>query len=131
MHVNAAHNYCPTLTDCLQFEEKYLSQAAEGGFKAAQDLKAALRKYLITVSANFVAMPIMLRAYASLDGLSTALKRAGMIAEAGNLPLFARGFSQADALFDFVFVGSGKESADHKIKGTIRCCLSPDIQLGL
>jgi hypothetical protein len=59
----------------------------------------------------------MIKAYANVDGLSGALRRAGMSQAAENLPLFARGFSQADGLVDFVAVGSGKDRADKKILG--------------
>lgn len=38
--------------------------------------------------------------------------------ESSSMSLFAHGFNQRQALFDFVDVGPGKEGADNKVRGT-------------
>lgn len=91
-----------------------------GGANAAHDLKCAIQEYFVKDWPHLVKLPLMVKAYANIDGLSTALRRAGMLEAADRLPLFALGFSQADSLFDFVAVGNGKERADHKIRGKRR-----------
>ncbi|KAH6643112.1 hypothetical protein C7974DRAFT_117267 [Boeremia exigua] len=52
-----------------------------------------------------------------MDGISGHLSRVGLIKSSVALWDFAKGFSQAHAGSDFVFVGSGKDRADKKIKG--------------
>lgn len=65
-------------------------------------------------------MPIHIKAFANVKGLGEALQRAGSITNTINFRDFITGFNMRDELFDFIDVGSGKERADFKIRGTIR-----------
>lgn len=59
----------------------------------------------------------------NLDGLAKKLHAAGIIpntTENPTLAAFGRGFGRSQPLFSFVDVGSGKESADHKIRELLR-----------
>lgn len=62
----------------------------------------------------------MAKAFASAEGLPHLLVKAG-IAKPGDsqqfLSRFTSGFSQVEAMFDFVLVRGGKESADQKLIG--------------
>ena len=61
--------------------------------------------------------PIMARIYANFNGLSTTLVRKGYSSSASKLAPFARGFTRAQPLFDFIDVGGEKEGVDYKIRG--------------
>ena len=63
---------------------------------------------------------IIVRAFANVKSLTKALHRDGKMRDNADLASFARGFTQRQGLFDFVDVGSGKEEADEKIRGTSR-----------
>jgi len=84
------------------------------------NLKTAVQQYLKSVDPRQAGLPIMARAFASGDGLTTLLVKAG-IAKPGEsqqvLSRFTCGFSQADDMFDFVLVGKGKDRADVKLTG--------------
>ena len=59
----------------------------------------------------------MVRVYAHFSGLADYLFRIGSIESTADFFAFAGGFTQHQPLFDFVDVGSGKERADHKLRG--------------
>ena len=59
----------------------------------------------------------MVQIYANFEGLGRKLSSVGIIKTPQDLHAFARSFSLNQPLFSFVDVGSGKERADHKIKG--------------
>ena len=65
-------------------------------------------------------MDILIRAFANVSGLSEALERGGRVNDTSQLRAFATGFSNRQAFFDFVDIGSGKERTDRKIKGEYR-----------
>jgi hypothetical protein len=90
-----------------------------GGSNAVNYLKRALQEYLKTVDDSLAVLPVMVRTFANLEGLSNAMAKSGMGKVAKQLPLFAQGFSQTAGLCDFVFVGRGKDRADQKIKGEL------------
>lgn len=56
----------------------------------------------------------------NVDGLAKKLHSCGIISGIRTLTEFAHGFGRAQPLFSFIDVGSGKESADHKIRETLR-----------
>lgn len=60
----------------------------------------------------------MVQVYANFEGLARKLCSVGIIKLPLDLHAFARSFSLNQPLFSFIDVGSGKERADHKIKGT-------------
>jgi len=74
----------------------------------------------------------MVQIYANFEGLSRKLAQVGILKSPGELQAFARGFNYAHALINFNDVGSGKERADHKIKGGLtRSLFSPQWQIVL
>ncbi|KAK4155868.1 hypothetical protein C8A00DRAFT_31311 [Chaetomidium leptoderma] len=110
--------------DAYLFNDTYYTgDPAEGGERAAVDLKAAVQQYLKSVDPRLAVLPIMARAFASGEGLATLLVKAGL-AKSGDgqqiVSRFTSGFSQADEMFDYVLVGKGKDRADHKLMGAFR-----------
>lgn len=67
---------------------------------------------------DFESLDIVVRAYANIKSLQSACVRNGKMKSGASLSLFAQGFTQRRALFDFVDAGAGKEEADNKIRGT-------------
>lgn len=61
----------------------------------------------------------MVQVYSNLDGLARKLYSVGIIKSVTDLHEFSRSFSLNQPLFSFVDVGSGKERADHKIRGKL------------
>ncbi|KAK0715432.1 hypothetical protein B0H67DRAFT_239948, partial [Lasiosphaeris hirsuta] len=109
--------------DAYLFDEKYYEDPTEGGERAAVDLRAAVRAYLQSVDASLAGLPIIVKAFASGEGLAYLLSKAGMTSRADSQDMvsrFTRGFSQADDMVDFVLVGKGKDRADHKLMGAFR-----------
>lgn len=113
------------LTYCLsQFDDKYYrTDPADGGERAAVDLRAAVRQHLQSLDGALAGLPVVVKAFASGEGLAYILSKAAIIKQgdaADAVSRFTRGFSQADDLFDFVLVGKGKDRADHKLMGECR-----------
>jgi hypothetical protein len=96
----------------LKFKDEYYSDS-DGGQKAAWDLQAGVRGYLTTAKPHLVNLPITVKAFVNGDGMSKFLSSKQ---PSGSLWDFGKGFSQAHAESDFIFVGSGKDRADKKIK---------------
>lgn len=97
----------------------------EGGRKAAMDLRSAVQGYLREHKPALADMPIMIRAFANVDGLSQVLARSKVIKSPDALWGFVKGFSQSAGLVDFGLLGSGKDRADEKIKGKSKPPPSP------
>ncbi len=75
----------------------------------------------MSVDPSSAGLPVLVRAFASGEGLPYLLAKAGITKQADShdvLSSFTRSFSQADDMFDFVLVGKGKDRADHKLMGT-------------
>lgn len=58
--------------------------------------------------------------------MSSYLSKVGLAQSSTDMWSFAKAFSQAHAGSDFVFVGSGKDRADKKIKGMSALMASED-----
>jgi hypothetical protein len=58
--------------------------------------------------------------YSNLGGLSGLYVRNGVISSMSQLFVFARGFNSSQDMFNLVDVGTGKEGADHKIRGELQ-----------
>lgn len=117
---------CDGIADSFQFDDKYYRDA-DGGEHAAVDLRAAVRQHLQSIDGALAGLPIVVKAFASGDGLAYILSKAGIIKQGDAQDVvsrFTRGFSQADDMFDFVLVGKGKDRADHKLMGTSTPLLS-------
>ena len=95
-----------------------MNNGVGGGKQAADKLAAELKVYLETLKLNLENTDIVVRIYADFANLAKACVKDGKIENGANLSRFANGFTQRQALFDFVDVGAGK--VDHKIRGTSR-----------
>lgn len=107
------------VADIFQFDDKYYRDA-DGGEHAAVDLREAVRQHLQSIDGALAGLPIVVKAFASGDGLAYILSKAGIIKQGDAQDVvsrFTRGFSQADDMFEFVLVGKGKDRADHKLMG--------------
>lgn len=94
-----------------------MNNGIEGGKQAADKLNTELKSYLKTLNIDVETTDILVRAYANFTGLAQAYIKNGHMRNGASLNLFANGFTQRQAFFDFVDVGAGKERADHKIRG--------------
>lgn len=99
-----------------KFQDSYYLDP-NGGQKAAQDLQTQVKEYLSKSRPDLARLPITIRAFANIDGMSGHFSRLGLVQSPVGLWSFAKSFSQACAGSDIVFVGSGKDRADKKIKG--------------
>ncbi|KAK4448364.1 hypothetical protein QBC34DRAFT_381271 [Podospora aff. communis PSN243] len=110
--------------DAYLFDDKYYrDDPADGGERAAVDLRAAVRQHLQSIGGGLAGLPIMVKAFASGEGLAYLLSKAGIASQGQSQEVvsrFTRGFSQADDMFDFVLVGKGKDRADHKLMAAFR-----------
>ncbi|KAF2810481.1 uncharacterized protein BDZ99DRAFT_313074 [Mytilinidion resinicola] len=102
--------------DAYIFKDSYY-QSPDGGRKAAVDLQTRVQEYLRKAKPALAGLPIMIKAFANSDGLSKLLVNVNIIQSSGFLWDFAKSFSQAHAMSDFVLVGNGKDRADEKVKG--------------
>lgn len=88
-----------------------------GGRDAADELHARIKDHAKKLKLDAENTDIIVRAYADLKSLRLACVKNGRMRENSSMSLFAHGFNQRHALFDFVDVGLGKEAADNKIRG--------------
>lgn len=78
-----------------------------------------MKQYLQSIDAALAELPIIIKAFASGEGLAHLLSKAAIIRQDAfhYVSRFTWGFSQADDMFDFVLVGKGKDRVDHKLMG--------------
>lgn len=81
------------------------------------DIQSRVRDYLGNAEPSLIRLPVVIRAFANVDGMSKFLLDTGLVRSSGSLSEFAKRFSEASATSDFVLVGRGKDRADKKIKG--------------
>ncbi|KAF7557286.1 hypothetical protein G7Z17_g789 [Cylindrodendrum hubeiense] len=98
----------------LIFKDEYY-QAADGGQKAALDIRSQVKEHLNQENPELACLPILIKAFANEDGLSPLLVNGGIIRAPQSLLTFTKDFSQGCESADFVLVGSGKDRADKKI----------------
>ena len=109
--------------DGLLFEDKYVQEGEKGGIRAAGELLDHITQYVRSKEAIPSDAKVAVRIFANLVGLAKTYEQAD-IADADTVFEFARGFTMARALFDFVDCGSGKERADSKIRASFNLNLS-------
>ncbi|KAF2499390.1 hypothetical protein BU16DRAFT_535752 [Lophium mytilinum] len=114
--VRSPYRILAFVTNALKFKDSYY-RSSDGGRKAAMDLYAHVQEYLRRAKPALASLPIMIKAFANSDGLSKLLVNVKIIQSSGALWDFAKSFSQAHAMSDFVLVGNGKDRADEKVKG--------------
>jgi hypothetical protein len=94
----------------------------KGGQAAADKLMEKVREHLVSLGDSVVdaeSIPVMVKAYANLNGLAQACVRDKKLGSLADMVQFWIGFSRRYPLVDFVDVGSGKEEADNKLRGMI------------
>ena len=88
------------------FDDKYFADdPADGGERAAVDLSAAVQQYLRSLNLPLVNVPVIGRAFASWEGLSSLFAKLGIAKNSGAeqvVPRFTRGFSHPGAFRQFV-----------------------------
>jgi hypothetical protein len=102
--------------DDQKFQNEFY-QGPDGGRKAAWKLQTCVKDYLEKSEPGLACLPIVIKAFANGEGLSKFLANAVGTKHSSSLADFTMGFSQSQALSDFVLVGNGKDRADKKIKG--------------
>lgn len=102
--------------DDFVFHEMFLSRNEAGGRDAADELHSRVKNYVKKLKLDAENIDIAVRAYTDLKSLRSACVKNGKMKESSSMSLFAHGFNQRQALFDFVDVGPGKERADNKVR---------------
>ncbi|TQV90301.1 hypothetical protein IF1G_11060 [Cordyceps javanica] len=102
--------------DGYVFHDDYITMAEKGGENAADSLLAALQQFVRDMAGIPSGIDILVRAYANVGGLGKALERGKRVNDVGQFRAFTKGFSNRQAFFDFIDVGSGKERADFKVR---------------
>jgi hypothetical protein len=92
-------------------------RAVKGGKFAADELLSRVREYLRGIISDSDEMDVLVKAFANVEGLASALMREGKLRDVDQLRAFVTGFSSRLPFFDFVDIGAGKERAVHKIRG--------------
>ena len=109
-----------------QFHEKYLSRGLAGGQAAADQFMEKVREHLVSLGTAIhdpKSVPVVVKAYAHLNGIAQACVRDRKLTFVGEMSQFWIGFTQRYPLVDFVDVGLGKEEADNKLKSKLACVL--------
>ncbi|KAH8725782.1 hypothetical protein GQ44DRAFT_749270 [Phaeosphaeriaceae sp. PMI808] len=98
----------------IMFTDKLLSERETGGRAAASQLYSEVQRYIDTkdVPSN---SRIVCRIFTDIRGLGNALFNKGITYEAGDFERFVQGFNSEKPLFEFVDVGTDKDSARKKI----------------
>ncbi|KAH7161843.1 hypothetical protein EDB81DRAFT_925604 [Dactylonectria macrodidyma] len=101
------------------FKDEYYT-SDKGGRKAAVDLRDRVREHMQNEHPELAHLPVTVKGFANEHGLSQLLSRAGILPESRSIIEFAKDFSQAYEMADFVLVGSGKDRVDKKVQGVFK-----------
>lgn len=107
------------------FQEALLKRGAEGGAEAGYLLWTEIKNYVTEAYPEAASEDwnIIVQVVLNVDGLAKKLHASGIVPNTTlerTLTEFGRGFGRAQPLFSFIDVGSGKESADHKVREMLR-----------
>ncbi|OHW91186.1 c-x8-c-x5-c-x3-h type zinc finger protein [Colletotrichum incanum] len=111
--------------DGAVFQEALLKRGADGGAEAGYLLWTEIKNYVTDAYPEAASEDwnIIVQVVLNVDGLAKKLHSSGIVPNTSTertLAEFGRGFGRAQPLFSFIDVGSGKESADHKIREMLR-----------
>lgn len=109
--------------DGAYFHDVFLEDGSAGGAKAASLLHTYIKKHVESLYPGSD-LPIMVNMYTSLGGIAGKLTQLGVLRSPAAINDFVRGFNTSQDLFHIVDVGSGKERADHKIRGLFQLLVS-------
>lgn len=104
------------------FHTHLLQGVINGGHEAGHLLNSEIRQLLHQRCEGSGSWSIMVQIYANFDGLAKKLHSLNIIRSPGEFHAFAKAFNLSQGLFNLIDVGSGKERADHKIKGSCFDC---------
>ncbi|KAK6006206.1 hypothetical protein QM012_006616 [Aureobasidium pullulans] len=101
------------------FHDYLYKAASDSGADAAQELHNKIRDHVAECypDRNSSGYDIMVQMFYNMEGLSHKLKSVGIFKNPNEVAPFARAFSLNKSLFSSIDVGSGKERADHKVRG--------------
>lgn len=121
-----------TYVNALQFNEKVLQAAENGGHSAAKFLYDSVRAQIAETMPNLPPdVKIVVRVYANLKGLAEAAFRSGLVENPAFVEDFLRGFTANNPLFDFVDVGPRRDRTLIKISGKFNSCCFFQSQINL
>lgn len=122
-HTQNLNNECFTLAlvdgDGAVFQDALVAAVAEGGSDAAHKLSTEIKSHLQSIDSSLTHLPLMVQMYTNVEGLSKKLLACGITKNIRDLYTFAQAFNMSQSFFSIVDVGSGKERADHKLKGKL------------
>ena len=107
----------------MLFNDVLVQRGADGGREAANQLRDMISAEIQSSHHLPQDIKVVVRIYASVNKLGMACTYAGILPSPDVMEQFARGFTGAKQLFDFVDVGIGKDRADDKLAGLFRRCL--------
>ncbi|KIX03903.1 uncharacterized protein Z518_07456 [Rhinocladiella mackenziei CBS 650.93] len=91
-----------------------------GGEYAADELRKTTREHLSSIMDNSDQLDIVVKAFASLDAVSSTLIRDGKIRDERHFRKVVADFNSRSPFFDFLDVGPGRERADQKIRESLK-----------
>ncbi|KAB5515142.1 hypothetical protein GE09DRAFT_586324 [Coniochaeta sp. 2T2.1] len=102
--------------DSLLFLDELVTQGMEGGKQAVVLLHQAIEEDLKLSLPDNSDLPVIIRVYANVRGLSKTYKEHGILSEL-KFDEFIRGFNIVYPMCDYIDAGNGKDCADVKVKG--------------
>lgn len=103
------------LSDCEQFRDELVKLGEEGGKEASRLIVQSLRDHFDQVCPGF--RPVI-TVFANLNGLANAYTMAAVVDEPIVVRNFFKGFKVLHDYVELIDVGTGKDEADRKLKGT-------------
>jgi hypothetical protein len=105
--------------DGAKFADGFLRNPIEGAPRAAQVLKQAVRSYVEKEFPDLDGddIPIFIRVYANLNGLSQSLRLSRVIEKDEDMKLFAEHLTNSRTEVDFVNVGRSVKLNSHSLLG--------------
>ena len=98
----------------LQFHDQFIARGEKGSEDAADTLLVVMQQFVRSLTGETIGMDILVRVFANLNRLGTALRRDRRLRDKDELWSFATGFSSRQAIFDFIDIVLGKERAHLK-----------------
>lgn len=102
--------------DGILFDDELVAKGAAGGEAAADLLETCVKRYIADEMPHLPSnCEVVVKIYANTKGLSDVYHRSGVVNHPSKLDDFSRSLTRRKPLFDWIDVGSGRDSADAKI----------------